>query len=59
MEFRPGGLAKPIRSDELWAAIEPLLPVHIPSPNGGHPRVNEQAALSGILVVLQTGISLE
>lgn len=52
-------MAKPILTDELWAAIEPLLPVHVPSPNGGHPRVSDRAALTGILFVLQTGIAWE
>ena len=41
-------MSKPILTDELWAAIEPLLPVHVPSPNGGHPRVSDLAALTGI-----------
>jgi transposase len=61
MEFRLGGvtMAKPILTDELWATIEPLLPVHVPSPNGGHPRVSDRAALTGILFVLQTGIPWE
>jgi len=52
-------MAKPILTDDLWAAIEPLLPVHVPSPKGGHPRVSDRAALTGILFVLQTGIGWE
>lgn len=31
-------MAKPILSDELWAAIEPQLPVHTPSPIRGAAR---------------------
>jgi transposase len=49
-------MVKPILSDELWAAIEPVLALHIPSPNGGHPRVSDRASLTGILFVLQTDI---
>ena len=52
-------MAKPILTDELWAAIEPLLPVHVPSPNGDHPRVSDRTALTGILYVLHTGIPWE
>jgi transposase len=52
-------MAMPILTDELWAAIEPLLPVHVPSPNCGHPRVSDRAALTGILYVLHTGIPWE
>lgn len=48
-------MAKPILSDELWAAIEPLLPVHQPSAKGGRPRLSDRAALTGILYVLYTG----
>lgn len=47
-------------SSELWAALEPLIPVFIPSPKGGRRRtVDERAALNGILYVLQTGIPWE
>jgi transposase len=46
-------------SDELWAAIEPLLPKQRPSRKGGRPRVPDRAALTGILFVLQSGIPWE
>ncbi|NUY06094.1 IS5 family transposase [Paraburkholderia youngii] len=47
-------------SNELWAALEPLIPVFTPSPNGGRRRtVDDRAALDGILYVLQTGIPWE
>lgn len=52
-------MAKPILSDELWAIIEPLLPEWTPSPKGGHPRVDDRRALTGILFVLKTGIPWE
>lgn len=44
-------------SDELWAQIEPLLPMEPePSPKGGRPRVTNRQALTGIVFVLKTGI---
>lgn len=41
--------------DDLWEAIEPLLPLHLPKPKGGRPRAPERAALAGIIFVLRTG----
>jgi transposase len=41
--------------NELWEAIEPLLPRESPKPNGGRPRVPDRAALGGIVFVLRTG----
>jgi transposase len=52
-------MAKPLLSDELWAVIEPLLPKWTPSPKGGHPRLDDRKALTGILFVLKTGIPWE
>jgi transposase len=43
-------------SSKLWRAIEPLLPVHKPSPKGGRPPVSNQAAFGGIVYVLRHGI---
>ncbi len=43
-------------SDDLWEAIEPLLPTEPPKPKGGRPRVPDRAALAGIVFVLKTGI---
>ena len=42
-------------SDELWAAVEPLLPPAPSHARGGRPRVPDRAALAGILFVLRTG----
>jgi len=50
---------KKLVSDELWEIIQPLLPKHRPSKLGGHPRVSDRVALSGILFVLKTGIAWE
>lgn len=52
-------MAKPIVPDELWTAIEPLLPPHKPRPKGGRPPIPDRAVLTGILFVLKTGIPWE
>ena len=52
-------MAKTLVSDELWAIVEPLLPKEPPKPKGGRPRVPDRAALTGIIVVLKTGIPWE
>jgi transposase len=44
-------------SDELWFAIEPLLPKHPPSPKGGPPWRNDRQCLDAILYVLRGGIA--
>lgn len=43
-------------SDELWEAVEPLLPPEPPKPKGGRPRMPPRAVFSGIVYVLKTGI---
>jgi transposase len=52
-------MAKQLVSDELWKIIEPLLPEEAPKPKGGRPRVDDRAALSGIIFVLRSGIPWE
>ncbi len=52
-------MAKKVVSDELWEVIEPLLPQEPPKPNGGRPRIDDRAALTGILFVLKSGIPWE
>jgi transposase len=44
-------------SDELWFAVEPLLPKHAPSPKGGRPWRNDRQCLDAILYVLRGGIA--
>ena len=52
-------MAKELVSDELWEVIEPLLPEEPSKPNGGRPRIDDRAALTGILFVLKSGIPWE
>jgi transposase len=52
-------MAKELVSDELWNTIEPLLPEEPPKPKGGRPRVDDHAALAGIIFVLKSGIPWE
>jgi transposase len=53
-------MAKPLLDDELWAAIEPLIPVKERRKNhpGRLPRP-PRPCLEGILFVLKTGIQWE
>ncbi len=41
--------------DELWEAVEPLLPRRRRNPKGGRPRVSDRSALAGIVYVLRRG----
>jgi transposase len=44
-------------SDELWFAVEPLLPKHPSSSKGGRPWCNDRQCLDAILYVLRGGIA--
>jgi transposase len=52
-------MAKELVTDELWKIIEPLLPEEPPKPKGGRPRVDDRAALTGIIFVRKSGIHWE
>ena len=52
-------MSKPLVSDELWTIIAPLLPPDRAKPKGGCPRIRDRAALTGILLVLKSGIPWE
>jgi transposase len=52
-------MAKELVTDELWETIEPLLPPEPPKPQGGRPRIEDRAALKGIVFVLKSGIPWE
>ena len=45
----------PLVPEDLWEAIEPLLPSEPAKPKGGRPRVPDRAVLGGIVFVLRTG----
>ena len=47
---------KSLVSDDLWAAVAPLLPPRKPRPKGGRKPLDDRALLSGILFVLKSGI---
>ena len=46
-------------SDQLWELLEPLIPPPPPAKNGctGWPRIDDRAALEGILFVAEHGIA--
>ncbi len=43
-------MPKPLVTDELWAVVEPLLAKEPPKSKGGRPRIDDRAALTGILL---------
>ena len=50
-------MPKPLVPDELWNSIAPLLPRHkARAGKRGRPPVDDRAALTGIVFVLQSGI---
>jgi transposase len=52
-------MGRELVSDDLWEAIEPLLPPEPSKPKGGRPRVPNRAVLTGIVFVLKSGIPWE
>ncbi len=52
-------MAGKLLADELWEAIEHLIPAHEPSPLGGRPTVDNRTVLTVVLFVLKTGIAWE
>jgi len=52
-------MAKELVTDELWENIAPLLPPEPLKPKGGRPRIDNRAALTGIVFVLKSGIPWE
>ncbi len=43
-------MPNPLVTDELWAVVEPLLAKEPPKSKGGRPRIDDRAALTGILL---------
>lgn len=52
-------MAKKLVSDELWEVVEPLLSPEPDKSDGGRPRIDDRAALTGIIFVLKSGIPWE
>ncbi len=52
-------MTRKLISKMLWQSLQPLLPPRQPSLRGGRPRLDDHAALNGILFVLTTGIPWE
>ena len=52
-------MAAALVPDILWEAIEPLLPLPRPKPQGGRPRITDRVCLKGIVFVLRSGIPWE
>jgi hypothetical protein len=49
-------MAEQLVPDEVWAAIQPLLPAKRPHPKGGRPWIEDRAVLGGIIYVLRAGV---
>jgi len=49
-------MAEALVSDELWAAVEPLIPKRVASQKGGRPRLDVRKVLTGILFILKSGM---
>jgi len=49
-------MAEQLLSDEVWDAIQPLLPAKPPHPKGGRPWIGDRAVLGGIIYVLRAGV---
>jgi transposase len=52
-------MKRSVVSQKLWKSLQPLLPTSPLSRRGGRPRLDDKAALNGILFVLTTGIPWE
>ena len=48
-------MAEQLVPDEVWSAIQPLLPAKRPYPKGGRPWIEDRAVLGGIIYVLRAG----
>jgi transposase len=49
-------MAEQLVPEEVWAAIQPLLPPKRPHPKGGRPWIQDRAVLGGIIYVLRAGV---
>jgi hypothetical protein len=51
-------MSKRLVSDDVWEAAGSLFAEEPPKPKGGRPRIDDWAALSGIIFVRKSGIPL-
>ena len=49
-------MAEQLVPDEVWSAIQPLLPPKRPHPRGGRPWIEDRAVLGGIIYALRAGV---
>ena len=49
-------MAEQLVPEEIWSAIQPLLPPKPPHPKGGRPWIRDWAVLGGIIYVLRAGV---
>ena len=49
-------MAEQLVPDEVWSAIQPLLPPKPAHPKGGRPWIEDRAVLGGIIYVLRAGV---
>src|SRR5215212_7641289 len=49
-------MAEQLIPDEVWAAVQPLLPAKPPHPKGGRPWIEDRAVLGGLIYVLRAGV---
>lgn len=52
-------MVKELVTDELWEIVEPFLLPQPPESKDGRPRIDDRAALSGIVFALKSGIPWE
>jgi transposase len=50
-------MAAQLVPDDVWDAIQPLLPPKPPHPKGGRPWIEDRAVLGGIIYVLRAGVT--
>ena len=49
-------MAEQLVPDQVWTALQPMLPPKPPHPKGGRPWIEDRAVLGGIIYVLRAGV---